>query len=310
MSANSPEIGPTSIISLEVASSTEDQLNRESVEIEWPGSIECRWHPVAAERAAKCATEMRRRIEEKIRNWTSPTTFPGEACLAPPILDRDLGWFPSEVLLSWVHFNPYRPIVSNLWYVELPGETEGLLTFFKKDPFQKQDAVFALIPGAFDQTKIAQAATALFAANGHESCVLVKELPTSIGHCENWSAAMTAPMFASKLAKDLFRFSAARCWRNTDMTVFCDHLRRYPDPWERAAAANEYFDRVATGTQTPQKTEFSESGFDEWFDLVTDPVHMELERRNYQSACDGALRTRERWRAEQAQQPGLHDQSK
>jgi hypothetical protein len=307
MSADSPEIGPISIIPLDLDRSSGDH-EQEPAALEWPGAIECRWYPAAAERAAECAAEMRKRIAEKIQNWTSATTFPGEACLAPPLLDRDLGWFPSEVLLSWVHFTPYRPIVSHLWYVELPEATEGLLTFFKEDPFQKQNAVFALIPGAFDETKIAQAATALFAINGHESCVLVKSLPTSVGHRENWSAETTAPMFAAKLAKELFRFPAVRRWPMTDMRTFCDHLRRFPDPWERATAGNEYLDRVATGTQTPQMTEFSERGFDEWFDLVTDPVHVEGERRNFQTAFDGALRMRERWRFEQAQQPGPHDQ--
>jgi hypothetical protein len=220
--------------------------------------------------------------------------FPGDVCLAPPILDRYLGDIPSEMLLSWVHFNPYRPITSSLWYVELPGSNEGLLTFFKSDPFQKQDAVFGLIPGGFNEIAIAQAATALFAANGHESCVMFQGLPTSIGHRENWGADTVTPLFGSKLAKALFRFPAVRCWQTTDMQVFCDHLRRFPNPWERATAAFEYLDRVAAGAQARQVTEFSESGFDEWFDLVTDPLHVEAERRNFGAARQGALRLYQR----------------
>lgn len=169
-----------------------------------------------------------------------------------------------------------------MWYVELPGNKEGLLTFFREDPSQKQAVAFALIPGAFDQAKIVQAATALFVANSHESCVIFNGLPTSIGHCENWGAETISPMFSSKITKALFRFPAARCWKNTDMQVFLDHLRRFSDPWDQAKAGDEYRDRVDAGTQKPQVTEFGEQAFDEWFDLVTDPAHVDAERRQYQ----------------------------
>jgi hypothetical protein len=310
MNAKSTDIGPISIIPMNFAPSSEDHVNQESTAIEWPGIIECRWYPAAAERAAECAAEMRRRIAEKLQNWTWTTTLSGEACLAPPLLDRDLGWFPSEVLLTWVHFNPYRPITSNLWYAELPGASEGLLTFFKEDPFQKQSAVFGLIPGAFNEAAIAQAATALFAANGHESCALLEGLPTSIGHRENWRAEAIAPMFGSKLAKALFRFPAVRHWRNTDMTVFCDHLRRFSDPWERADASATYRDAIDYGMQRVQATEFSEGGFDQWFDLVTDPTHVEAERREFGTARGVALDIRERWQAAQEQHARHRDELK
>lgn len=88
MNAKSTEIGPVSLIPPDIHCSSGDHSENPTA-IEWPGSIECRRYPAAAERAAECAAEMRRRIEEKFQNWTSPTTFPGEACLAPPLLDRD-----------------------------------------------------------------------------------------------------------------------------------------------------------------------------------------------------------------------------
>lgn len=310
MTAKSTDIGPISFIPLNLERSSGDD-NQEPAANEWPGPTdECCWFPRPAEIAAECATEMRKRIEEKVRNWTAATTFRGEACIAPPILDREIGFFPGEVLLSWVHFNPYRPIVSNLWYVELPGATEGLLTFFKQDFIQRQSAVFGLIPGAFNEAAIAEAATALFAANGHESCVLINALPTSIGHRENWGAETVSPLFGSKLAKALFRFPAVDCWRKTDMTVCCDHLRRFSDPWDRADAAVNYRDKVDSGTEAPHVTEFSERAFDEWFDLVTDPAHVEAERREFGRARLGAFELRRLWRLQQEQQADPHDPSK
>lgn len=312
MNDGSENLGPISLLLPFARRSGEETPQKSQIHLrdaaEEPD--DCIWFPASAARAADCAAEMRRRIAEKIRNWETPSMFPGDACLAPPILDRHLGDMPSEVLLSWVHFNPFRPIVSNLWYVELPGSKEGLLTFFKEDPFQKTNAVFALIPGAFNEAAIAQAATALFASNGHESCVLFQGLPTSIGHRENWDVDTIAPLFGSKIAKALFRFPVVRCWKTTDMQVFCEHLRSFPDPWERSTAAVKYRDQVAAGDRVPQTTEFSESGYDEWFELVTDPVQVAAERRNFGRACLGAKLFYEREQKMRDPEGAFHHDSK
>jgi hypothetical protein len=178
------------------------------------------------------------------------------------------------------------------------------------DPFQKQNAVFALIPGGCNETAIEQAATALCAANGHESCVMFQGLPTSIGHRENWGCDSNTPLFRSKLAKALFRFPAVRCWQTTDMKVFCGHLRRFPDPWERATAALEYREKVDSGALTSRATEFSESAFGEWFELVTNPVHVERERQQFGAAHESAMRMYERQQLARKQEGTSHNDSK
>jgi len=114
-------------------------------------------------------------------------------------------------------------------------------------------------------------------------------------------------MFGFELAKALFRYPAVRCWQTTDMRVFCYHLRRFPDPWERATAALAYRDSVARGVQTTPTSKFNEPDFDEWFDLVTDPVHVDTERRNYQAAHEGALRMNERYQSAQAVRVSQND---
>jgi len=157
-------------------------------------------------------------------------------------------------------------------------------------PFQRQRAVFGLIPGAFNKTAFTQAATALFAANDHEARVMFKGLPTSISYRENCSRGEPTPMFDFELTKALFRYPAVRCWQTTDMRIFCGHLRRFPHPWERATAALKYRNRVATGAEAAQSCEFNAPDFDRWFELVTDPVHVDTVRRHYQTAHEGAIR--------------------
>jgi hypothetical protein len=139
---------------------------------------------------------------------------------------------------------------------------------------------------------------------------MFRGLPTSIGHRENWGPDTVTPLFGSKLAKALFRFPAVRCWRTTDVQVLCDHLRRFSDPWDRATAAFEYHDEVAAGTQATQVTEFSEPDFDEWFELVTDPVHVDAERRHYGAAHEGALRMYARYQSAQERKEVSHNDSK
>jgi hypothetical protein len=166
------------------------------------------------------------------------------------------------------------------------------LTFFKdtKDTaLHTQNAVFGVIPGAYNGAAIARAALALFAANGHESCVITDGLPSSIGHNKNWPAMSGPPEFGPVLAKALFRYPAARCWSHTAMRVCCEHLRHYPDPWERVGAGIEFRRSVNAGTEYPHLTEFNEKEYGDWFELVTNPDHVDAERLNVGSAKHHAL---------------------
>lgn len=310
MNAHSKDIRPLSVIRMDSGSPSGKPNRQHSNATERSGAAElsedCGWRPATAAKAADCAAEMRRRIAEKLSKSDAAYRSPGDACLAAPILDRFLGDLPSQVLVSWVHFNPYTPTTSNLWYVEIPNSDEGLLTFFKEDPFQKQNAVFALISGTFNESVIAQAAVALFAANGHETCTIFHGLPTSISHRDNWRADTIAPWFCYRVVKALFRSAAASLWKNQNMPVLCDHLRRFPDPWERATAEIEYRRELAAGKRGAQ-AQFSEPAFDKWFELAADPVHVETERRSYGAACEVALRIHERWESEKKKGDSRND---
>ena len=94
------------------------------------------------------------------------------------------------------------------------------------------------------------------------------------------------------------------------MPVFCDHLRRFPDPWDRTTAEIKYQRDLAAGRRRAQATQFSEPAFDEWFELVTDPVHAEAERRNYGTACAVARQIHEHRESEQREKEASRHDSK
>jgi hypothetical protein len=76
----------------------------------------------------------------------------------------------------------------------------------------------------------------LFRANGHESCVLVNTLPTSIFHRDNWDFEGQAPYMNADQARVLFRLSA-QALPSTDVKRRIEYLRRYKgDPWARTTA--------------------------------------------------------------------------
>ena len=235
----------------------------------------------------RCAAELKDRIDRKKKAGIL-SEWPGEIYLAPPILDSPIEGIKSEVLLHWVYFNPNRPILATLWSTPVPERRERLLSFCKVDPFQSQQAVFGLIPGDAVRSEMARAVVALFAANGHESCHLIGGLPTSVAHKENWLLDVDKPLFGAKLARLLFYLSARRVWPMF-MNVFCDHLRRYADPWERAEAALEFVEKMRREGADVEESPFSEWQFLEWFDLASATEHVDAERANFGLAWEYAV---------------------
>ena len=236
----------------------------------------------------KCVAELKNRIDQKKRTGICSTEWPGDIYLAPPILDSPIEGIKSEALMHWVYFYPSRPIVATLWSTPVPGSRGRLLSFRKLDPFQLRQAVFGVIPGDAVRSEIARAVVALFAANGHQSCPMIDALPTSVAHKENWLLDGDVPLFGAKLTRFLFYLSARRIWPRF-MNVFCDHLRRYADPWERANAALEFAANGRREGADVEESPFSEWQFLEWFDLASAPDRVAAERANFGLAWASAI---------------------
>lgn len=234
--------------------------------------------------AQQYASELKCRIVNK------PAKSDFELYITQPVLACDLGDLPSMPLVAWMHFNPYGPTISTLFYVPVPGTEEGLLTFRFDNPFDRQHAAFGVMPHDVAAEHIGKFAFMLFTANGHESCPLFRGLPTSIAHEGNWREDAMAPTFNGELTHTLFQGAAHALWPS-DMPVTCEYLRRYRgDPWKRTAAeVDEGLLSVLIRQDGEEDAGFNEELFDEWFELVTDPEHLRSERSNFSAAWQGAI---------------------
>jgi hypothetical protein len=230
------------------------------------------------------AAELKRRITDK----TAKSDY--ELYITQPVLGCDLGKLPGMTLVAWMHFNPLGPTTSALFYTPVPETEEGLLMFRSDNPFERQQAAFGVMPHEVAAEEIGRFAFMLFTTNGHESCPFFGGLPTSIAHEGNWRGDGTAPTFNEELTRTLFKGAAHAVWP-ADMPVICDYLRRYKaDPWKRTAAEfDEGLLSVLIRSDGEQDSGFHEELFDEWFDLVTDPEHLQSERSNFSAAWQGAI---------------------
>jgi hypothetical protein len=226
-------------------------------------------------RVEKYAAEIRRRLESKARTGTAVDY------LSDPLLDCDFAHIPSILLMGWICFDQLRPTLEFLYCTQIPGTDEGLLVFQRRDSYDRcRYAVYGLIPFDAGIEHIKEAAVALFRANGHPSLPLFHTLPTSIFHRENWQSD-APPAFNSGFTRTLFRFAAASLCP-VNMATVCDHLRRNSDPWQWALS--EHATRASGPDCVVQsKGTLDDIQFNEWFDLVTQPKHIEEERMIFRS---------------------------
>ena len=216
------------------------------------------------------AAEIRGRLETQKSRGTA------EDYLTTPLLECDFGGVPSIPLITWIFFNRLRPTMESLFFTRVGGTGEGLLMFQQKFPSEPaRYAVYGLMPDDGGIDNAMQAAFALFKANGHPALPLFQGLPTSVFHWNNWDSD-GPPAFRSGLARVLFRCTAASLWP-ADMPKICDHLRRHPDPWKRILVENAHR-AFAHDNAVQTKGVFGEVQYNDWFDLVTDPTHIESER--------------------------------
>ena len=239
---------------------------------------------------AECIGRLKQRIEAKLQAGAA-RLWPGDAFIAPAVLNCQESYEESRQLLIWAQFSPVRPYIGCLNLVRLPGHREHVLTVTHATPENYLWAVCGVLPEGAEEEKIAEAALALFARNGDPSCTVVDGLPSSIVHCENNNRSDQKGFLNPSLTMSLFRLAARHAWTPA-MAIMCEHLRRYVNPWERAQAAKDWGYDVDTGRIHFVPTRFNEPQFTEWYRLVTDPAHVEIERVNHNEAWRGAIHAR------------------
>jgi len=214
-----------------------------------------------------------------------------DSWICEPLLDCTvLGEVKAIALLNWMHFNPFGPTNSWLFFVPLPESDEGLLSFYADNPFSTDRAVFAVIPERIAAEHLGEITAELFAANGHETCPLLPALPTSIAHSGNWDLSSVPPFFDEVQTRILFKVAARRNAHLNSLRSTVEFLRQYPtEPWQRTAAElDDALLRRLITNDAPTEA-YDENLFNEWFDLVTNADHVRSERENFETAWQGAI---------------------
>jgi hypothetical protein len=261
--------------SIDLANSSEQP---EKTAVPFSDETEEHWEARKA-RILECAQEIRDRIDSRQeRSQAGPLR--GRKYLVPPLLDLHIEGEESQVLLNWVNFHPFRPSLSTLFCTPVPKRKERLLSFINYTILGSHEAVLGLIPGDSAITPVEEAAAALFASNGHPSCQLLRWMPTSISHRNNWQMETEVPLLGSRVTRGLFYLAVARVWPS-HIDVFIDHLRRYPDPWERCKAAIDWRLKMERGGSIGEISHFNVEEFVEWFNLASAPEHVAAERDNF-----------------------------
>ena len=223
------------------------------------------------------ASELRKRLSHVQAEESSYICKPLLGCEA-------LSEGPGIALLSWMYFHPYGPTTCALFFTQVPGMDEGIISYNMLNPFAREWAAFGVVPNLATNSLPAILAD-LFAANGHESCRLLGGLPTSILHRDNWHiGSYQAPSISGDQARTMFRL-AMQSLGDIDLRSRCEYLRLHKgDPWARDYRNPLEYLRLHKG--------FSPRLYDEWFDLVTDPTHVMSEMTNFATAWQTALEAR------------------
>jgi hypothetical protein len=264
------------------ADSEEPRSNKRAkfVKMENVGPIS--WFTKCPLKIHQYAAELRRRIASKEQTGNEVD------CLAPPILDCELGGNTCIPLVGWIFFNSLGPTKAAIFYFPVPETGDGLLTCRWDNPFQRQHAAFGLLS---EGDQIESAIVSLFEANGHESRPLFRSLPSSVFHNQNWQATTRPPLFGSDLSQVLFRHAARSVWPD-HMQSICDRFRQFKDPLERALADHHESLNSGLTFTNERRDSFDEKQFKEWFDLTTERDHVESERQNFPIAWEGSIRLR------------------
>ena len=232
-------------------------------------------------------------IEDQLKNcadelrWSTNRGH-SETALPSPVIGCDaLEHATGTPLLRWMYFNPFGPTSCTLSCIPVPGSEECILGLISVNPFQKNLVAYLLLPEHPSQTILFGRTTDLFTVNGHLAVPLFESLPTSVFHANNWPAQ--SPLLDGSQARSLFR-AVYQSIAEPDLRTTNEYLRRYRgDPWERTMS--ELQEAILTRIVRPEEAVRDSDGtvFDEWFDLVTDPAHVQSEHDNFAGAWRGAI---------------------
>lgn len=190
---------------------------------------------------------------------------------------------PERSLLMWLYFNPMGPTMMELalWTDSIHGKF--IIGASSIHPFSPSITAYGVIAPeiAGNETKLCEVCCHIFEVLGFQGELpLMASLPTSI------SIPDDSPLDA-ETTKALVREIAEQTGK-IDLERTCNFLREfYCDPWKRTG--HELRAAVRTVVDDLDEQPDWEDHFDDWWDLITDPEHVQTELNEFPNAFQGAM---------------------
>jgi hypothetical protein len=198
-------------------------------------------------------------------------------------------------LIAWAIFNPFGPTLCALHLVEVPNSKDRIIFFRLLNPFAAGATAYGLVPETVsgDPNRLLPVLMLIFERGTSAPARVIQDPPTHV------SVPPESPLKLGQV-KDLI-FAGVRGTDSKALSITIERLRTYRgDPWKRTAVErDEAFARLGTGTPAPvapTTVPATRAQLEEWWGLVTDPVHVQSEVRELPRAWEGAIKFQERMR--------------
>jgi hypothetical protein len=230
----------------------------------------------------KCAESLRTRASAATHYLANPVECPalGSASAFTP-------------LIAWALFNPFGPTICALHLVAVPDSSDRIIFFRWLNPFATGATAYGIVPDsvARDPKRLLPTLIMIFDPGRTSTAPVMPALPTHV------SVPAESPLKLEQAREVVL--TAANGTDSKSLTTRIDRLKAYRgDPWKRTAVErDETFALLGKGAPpapAPSATPATRQQLEQWWVLVTDPVHVQSEVRELPRAWDGAIKFQER----------------
>lgn len=226
-----------------------------------------------------------RRCAEKARLTARETSH----YLSVPVTNcEELGLTPEFIpLAAWGYFNPFGPTAVTLFLIGVPESKEQLIFLRILHPLSPAGIVYGIIPNhiAGNTQKLFEILQNLFARNDSADQPVISSLPSHV------IIIPESPLRKDQV-KELLFISAKNFTTLEDLDVNSDRMDQYKgDPWRRTMVVlKEGLKRSDATSTTKRKSGLpTRASFERWWNIVSNPEHVQSETSQMKAAWKGAI---------------------
>jgi hypothetical protein len=193
---------------------------------------------------------------------------------------------PHQGLLRWTRLAPTGPSICTLMLLRVEPRDCWLLAGLRQHPVDTWFSVFGLVQGrmAGDRDYVGRMVDRVIQRNGLPGCVLWKDaLPTFVRTEMHY--------FTGPEMRELV-FTMVEQFPEIEVRQAIEDLSRWRvDPWKRCDAETRRAASTPSHLFTPRGPAPSRELLEAWWELATDPEHIEVEEAQVDAAWAGRVHT-------------------